>query len=282
MKIFLIGGNSLLARSLLPLLNSFAEVVTAGRSGCDVDFDLRWEKKRFNFPANVDIVVNLAASFGGTAEGDLELLLETNALGPYKLAQACVDAKIPRLVQISTIFSLLEESSEFYNGYALSKKIMEELLNFYSKKSGLKMTCLRPAQIYGGGEDSREHQPSIYRMLDQAQSGKDILIYGSNDALRNFMHVDDVAEVISRLIYMEIEGSYDCLSLSNIRLSEIGELALRAFGSDRTILFDDSQLDIPDNTFEISTTVFDKLGFMPRVTMEAGLLREAKLREDKL
>jgi len=155
---------------------------------------------------------------------------------------------------------------------------MEELLGFYSKNNGLKLTSLRPTQIYGAGEDSCKHQPSIYRMLDQAQNDSDIVIYGSNDALRIFMHVDDVAEVISRLVELEIEGSYDCLSLSNIRLSEIGELALRAFGSDRTILFDDSQLDIPDNTFEISTTVFDKLGFMPRVTMEAGLLREAKLR----
>ena len=281
MRVLAVGGNSLLARSLLPLLNSFAEVITAGRSGCDVDIDLTWPKGRINLPADVNVVVNLAASFGGGGD-DLASLLETNALGPYKLAQACVDAKVPRLVQISTIFSRLEESSDFFNGYALSKKLMEELLSFYSKKSGLKLTSLRPAQIYGAGEGSRKHQPSIYRMLDQAQNDSDIVIYGSNDALRNFMHVDDVAEVISRLVELEIEGSYDCLSLSNIKLSEIGNAALKAFGSNRAVLFDDSQLDIPDNTFEISTTVFDKIGFTPRITMEAGLLREAELREGKL
>lgn len=282
MRVLVVGGNSLLARPLLPLLNSFAEVITAGRSGCDVDIDLNWRRERFNLPPDVDAVVNLAASFGGSGGKDLDSLLETNTLGPYKLAQACVKAKIPRLVQISTIFSHLEESSDLFNGYALSKKLMEELLGFYSKKNGLKLTSLRPAQIYGAGEDSRKHQPSIYRMLDQAQNDSDIVIYGSNDALRNFMHIDDVAEVISRLVELEIEGSYDCLSLSNIKLSEIGNAALKAFGSNRAVLFDDSQSDIPDNTFEISTSVFDKIGFTPRITLEAGLLREAELRKAKL
>lgn len=282
MRVLVVGGNSLLARPLLPLLNSFAEVITAGRSGCDVDIDLTWQKDRFNLPADVDVVVNLAASFSGGGEDDFDVLLETNVLGPYKLAQACVEAEIPRLVQISTIFSHLEESSDFFNGYVLSKKLMEELLSFYSAKSELKLTCLRPGQFYGAGEDSRKHQPSIYRMLDQAQNDSDILIYGSNDALRNFMHVDDVAEVISRVVELEIEGSYDCLSLSNIRLSEIGNAALKAFGSNRAVLFDNSQLDIPDNTFEITATVFDKIGFTPKITIEAGLLREAQLREGKL
>ena len=50
MKILLVGGQSALAQVLRPVLDSFAEVLTAGRSGCDVELDLTWSADRFKLP----------------------------------------------------------------------------------------------------------------------------------------------------------------------------------------------------------------------------------------
>ena len=47
MKILLSGGHSSLAQVLRPVLELFAEVLTAGRSGCDVELDLTWPAERF-------------------------------------------------------------------------------------------------------------------------------------------------------------------------------------------------------------------------------------------
>jgi hypothetical protein len=65
MKLLLAGGNSTLARALRPVLAPFAEVITAGRSGCDVALDLAWPAERFELPSGLDAVIHLGASFGG-------------------------------------------------------------------------------------------------------------------------------------------------------------------------------------------------------------------------
>ena len=40
MKIVLVGGSSSLAMALTPVLKKYAEVITAGRTGCDIQIDL--------------------------------------------------------------------------------------------------------------------------------------------------------------------------------------------------------------------------------------------------
>ena len=93
MKILIVGGSSSLAQVLRPVLASFAEVLTAGRSGCDVKLDLTCPAERFRLPKGVDIVVNTASHFGGR---DFEAILaaETvNALGGLKLCHAALEAE---------------------------------------------------------------------------------------------------------------------------------------------------------------------------------------------
>jgi dTDP-4-dehydrorhamnose reductase len=65
MRILLIGGTSSLASALKPLLAEFAEVITGGRSGCDVSLDLEGPVLAINIAHGFDVVINCAAQFGG-------------------------------------------------------------------------------------------------------------------------------------------------------------------------------------------------------------------------
>lgn len=279
MKILITGGNSSLAQFLRPLLTSFAEVLITGRRDCDVELDLAWPAERFALPESVDVVIHLAAHFGGRDFVSILAAEEVNTLGALKLAHACHRAGVGQLVLVSSIFAGLGEESPFYNSYALSKRHAEELTQLYCRSVELPLAILRPAQLYGEGEFFRRHQPFLYALLDSAQQGEDIVFYGHNDALRNFIHVVDVAEVIARVVQQRIEGRYECASLTNVRFSEIAAAAVAAFSSTSTISFDKGKPDIPDNAFAANDAVYRRIGYFPQISLAQGLAREASRRK---
>jgi nucleoside-diphosphate-sugar epimerase len=276
MKILLIGGNSSLAKVLHPLLSLFSEVFTAGRTNCDMELDMAWPAERFEIPENLDTVINLAAHFGGQ---DFESMLkaeEVNVLGSLKLAYACHRARVGQLIQISSIFAGLDKDSPFFNSYVLSKRHSEELLQFYSGNVGLPLAILRPAQIYGEVDSFRRHQPFLYAIMDLAQRSEEIVLFGRNDARRNFIHVTDVAEIISRVVQQRIVGCYECANMSNVRFSEMATAAVAAFCSSSTITLDRSKPDIPDNAFVADDALYRRIGYFPQISLAMGLALEAE------
>jgi nucleoside-diphosphate-sugar epimerase len=278
MKILLVGGNSSLGQVLQPLLATFADVYTAGRAGCDVDLDMTWPVERFILPSGLDTVVFLAAHFGGNDFDAIQAAYETNVLGALKLAQACHVAGSSHFVQVSSIFVSLGEDSSFYNSYALSKRHAEELNRLFCRSVGLPLAIVRPSQIYGEGEAFRRHQPLVFSLLDQAEREDDIVIYGRNDAKRNFIHADDVAEVLARVVRGRVQGCFDCAGLANLSISEIAEAAIAAFGSSSTVRFDAEKPDIPDNAFIADQALYKLIDYFPGVSLERGFANEAARR----
>lgn len=279
MKILLAGGNSSLANALRSPLESFAEVLTAGRDGCDLELDLSWPADRFALPDGLDAVINLAAHFGGNDFNAMLAAETVNVLGALNLAHACARAQVGHLVQVSSIFAALDEASPFFNSYALSKRHGEELARLYCRSAGLPLAIIRPGQLYGEGEAFRRHQPFMYALMDRAQRGEDIVLFGSNDAQRNFIHIDDVAEVIARVVRQRVEGRYVCAGLSNVRFSEIAAAAVAAFGTGSTIRFDAERPDVPDNAVRADDALYRLIDYFPRISLERGLAREAGRRK---
>lgn len=275
MKILLVGGNSSLARVLKPVLGRFAEVTTAGRRDCDLEFDLGHIDPTFSIPDDIDTVINTAAAFGGSSIGDFEEITRVNVLGTLALGRLCSEAKVKHLVLVSSIFALLDPASPFHTAYSLSKRQADEWAQLQAKKSGLPLTILRPSQFYGTGSFHRRHQPFLSTMIERARRGEPIDIYGSNDALRNFIHVEDVAEVLASVVRLGLTGTYCCASLQNLRYSQIANAAINAFASTGKIRFLADKPDIPDNAFEADEAFYDAIGYRPRISIEAGMRMEA-------
>jgi nucleoside-diphosphate-sugar epimerase len=278
MKIVLVGGSSSLAMALTPVLKKYAEVITAGRTGCDIQVDLAGPCDSIHFPAGVDTVINAAADFGGK---DMESFLraqEVNVTGALKLGSASVRAKVKHFVQVSSVFALLDPGSQFFNSYALLKRQADEALQLFCANFSMPLTIVRPSQYYGTGAAMRKHQPFLASIIDKAQSGDDIGFYGSNDARRNFIHVADVAKVISSVVFQKVVGTYSCQSLSDIRYSEIAAVAVGTFGSSSKIEFASDKPDIPDNVLTIDDTLYRLIGHGPEISFQEGMAMEALAR----
>ena len=279
MRILVVGGSSALACALKPVLSEFAEVITAGRTGCDVHLDLTEPLERFEAPERIDVVINTAANFGDKSSEGMHQAENVNVLGVLKLCQLCTRLQVKQLIQISSIFAGLDKHSQFYSIYSLSKKHADELAELYSSMFGLPLTILRPSQFYGVGESFRKHQPFFFSIIDKAASGDDIFIYGKNDALRNFIHVEDVARIIALVIQHKIEGTYSCMAMQNVSYSEVAKAAIAAFDSKSTIKFMSEQPDIPDNIFDIDDSLYRLIGYYPQISVALGMKKEADFRK---
>jgi nucleoside-diphosphate-sugar epimerase len=271
MKTLIIGGTSSLGRSLKPALGKFSEVITGGRQNCDIHINLDGSMDKIFFPKDIDVIVHTAASFGG---GSANEILETeivNVAGSLKLCQAAVEAKIKHFVFISSIYASLSENSEWYSIYSLSKKHAEEILHFYCSIHALPLTILRPSQIYGSDDSFRHHQPFFYTIIDKAEKGEDINIYGANDPLRNYIHIDDLIEIITRVVQNKIEGTYSCTQTTDVTYSQIAEAAFEAFNSKGTVHFLKDKPNIPDNIFDKDDTLYKKINFFPKIPIGEGI-----------
>lgn len=281
MRVLIVGGNSSLARVLIPILSEFAEIFTAGRSGCDIRLDLSESLTQLQLPQGIDVLINTAATFDSTNQGMLYEAECINAMGTLKLCQLCTDTGISHMVQISSIFADLDTRSPFFNAYALSKRHADELAQHYSDKTCLSLTIIRPSQFYGIGPAFREHQPFFFSMIDKVAKGEDVTIYGKHDARRNFIHVEDVANVIAQAVLKKTFGNFSCMQLEPVRYSDIVRAAAAAFKSNSQIRFLVEHKDIADNVFPFDNTLFELLDYYPRISLAQGMVKEAQYRKHK-
>jgi len=277
MKVLIVGANSSVGQALKTVLSESCEVVTAGRKNCDIALDLTWPAERFLLPDDVDAIVHTAAHFGGKTNDDILGAEEVNVLGTLKLCQAAASATVRHFVLISSIFASLSDDSEHYSVYALSKKHSEDVARFVCRGHSLPLTVLRPSQIYGTGPRFRMHQPFLYLMIDKARKGEDIALYGTRDPLRNFIYVDDLAAVISRVLSKRLVGTYSCQHPRDVTYSEIAKAAFRAFDTRGNVRFLRDKPDIPDNVVAIDEALYEAIGFRPSTSIDEGLVRIARM-----
>ena len=111
--------------------------------------------------------------------------------------------------------------------------------------------------------------------MDKAENNEEIVFYGTNDAQRNLIHAEDVADVIARVVLQKLEGTYSCVSPVNVRYSEIAQVAIAAFDSRSTIRFLPDKPDIPDNACIADDRLNRQIGFFPRISLADGMAKEA-------
>lgn len=259
-------------------MSTFAEVITAGRAGCDVHLDLRDPIGQMALPAGIDVLINTAAAFTGDTFEEMLQTESLNVLGTLKLCQLCAQTEVGHMILTSSIFATLPSDSPFYSTYALSKRHADEIAQHHHSRYAppqSMLTILRPTRFYGVGAAYRKNQPFLFRMMDDAEQGRDILIHGSNDALRNFIHVEDLARIIARVIQRKLTGTYVCMATHSTKLSEIAAAAIEAFESTSKVGFISAQADIADDILEENIALYQLIDYFPQISLLQGMEMEA-------
>lgn len=279
MKVALVGVTSSITRALIPLFSGKAETITLGRKNADTIIDLNNHLEEIVLEKDIDVLIHTSAHFGGVTYESISEAIMVNVLGTLKMLHAANIAGVKHFVYISSIYSHLKPSSNLYSIYSETKRSSEEVMKLYCKGKDIKLTILRPSQIYGNLESIMIKQPFFYSIIQKMKNNQEVVFYGTHDPKRNFIHIDDVAEIIYKVVEKGIEGDYDCLFKDNITFTQIARAAKLAFKSHSEILFDKSKPNIEDNIIQINTLLYDLIDYYPKVTIEEGIRRLATLHE---
>lgn len=266
MRILLVGSSSVIGEAIAGRISAHGGMVSrAGRRNADYPFDLSRPTELPDIPAPFDVVVHAAADFGGIQVEDIVRAELVNAAGTAAACAIAARVAARQVVLVSSISATFSDGDDGYGAYSLSKRHGEEAARLACATSRLVSTILRPTQVYDVAGACRPHQPLLYHMIDRAQAGQDICLNGRHDPLRNYILLEEFAEVCVRVIERSCAGTYSCPSPRSARLGQIGQAALDAFGKGGSVIFDPAQADLRDLPAAPADDLYERIGFEPGV-----------------
>jgi nucleoside-diphosphate-sugar epimerase len=270
-QIAITGATAAFTKHFIAKFSDKFQITTIGRKNAAIIYDLLADVSDFVYDKKFDSLIHVAASFTDNNDAEILETVGVNALGTLKACMLARKTNVKHLILISSMSAVLDTNSCYYSFYAISKKQAEDLALLYCVRHNIKLTILRPSQIYDEAGFFRTHQPLLYLFADNAEAGKDLFIYGSHDAWRNYIHIIDLLSVVDKVIEAEIVGIYPVIYQQNIRLSEMASAALTAFGTNGKIIFLENKPDISDNIFEINDSIYEKTNYFPQIDPQKGM-----------
>lgn len=164
-----------------------------------------------------------------------------------------------------------EHPLAFWNPYASSKIIGENLCRCYNENFGLRTVILRPFNIFGNGQDSRFLIPSI---IDKAKTGR--IDLKDPEPRRDFVYIDDVVEAFIKAAeydYTDFE-IFNIASGVSYSVKEIVDIVRKLIGAEVDVSYSKEKRvnEIMETVANIGKAK-DVLGWEPRVGLEEGLER---------
>lgn len=273
MKVLIVGSTSAIGRAFAVRLRSLGEVQLAGRRGADFPFDLaQWERQP-EIDEAFDVVIHVAADFGGETNDDFVRGELVNAAGTFSVCRLAQHVQAKHLVLLSSISATYRPGDPYFGIYALSKRHGEEAAQFFCAERGMALTILRPTQVYDAAGECRRHQALLYVMADRAQGGQDINLYGTHDARRNYLFLDDLSEICYRVVQGRHAGTFTCGHPHSVRLSEMAEAAFTAFKKGGELQFMADKPDLADLPSIDDDTLYRQIDYWPVVNIGEGFRR---------
>lgn len=269
----------------------FRQLLTRTRS--ELDLCCQQSVERFFDQERPDVVVFAAAKVGGIHANNTlpaefiyqNLTMATNAIhaawksGTQRflfLGSTCI---YPRLApqpipEDSLLTSPLEPTNE---AYALAKIAGVKMCQFYRRQYGVTFHSAMPTNLYGPGDNYHpEHShvlPALIRRFHEAKEAatEAVTIWGTGTPLREFLHVDDLADGLVHLL--NLENPPDLVNVGSgeeISIRGLAELVAQTVGYRGKIELDSSKPDgTPRKLSDIS--VIRSTGWSPQIGLSQGL-----------
>ena len=249
MKVLVTGANGFVGKSVVRRLladgNRVVAAVGPGASGSpgapnltNVSLDLANDVSvRACFAEQVDAVIHLAAiALSRAADRDPAMAWSVNAEGTGRLAAALTTAAAgwktqPLFLLVSTadVYAWQqrpikeEDRVQPSTAYATSKLGAELATRQVERCRGLKVLIARPFLHSGAGQDESYWIPARGKMLREAKrNGWAAVPVGDLTAVRDFLHVDDVADAYALLLQRGVPGEvYNIASGRPVTLEDV-------------------------------------------------------------
>ena len=161
--------------------------------------------------------------------------------------------------------------------YGVTKLTLEKYAHLYAATHGLDVVCLRPANAYGEGQRPFAGQGFIATAIASSLRGEVVRIFGQRGNIRDYLHVDDLAEGILHALQDGVTGEIYNLGSgvgrSNMDVLEAIAPLMAEIGSEVRVLHE------AERPFDVHANILDSAklraltGWHPIVGFEEGLRR---------
>jgi GDP-L-fucose synthase len=230
MKVLIFGGSGFLGSRLVPRLRNRGHEVLAPRSS---DIDLTERPSPCGEHRDVDVVIHAAALYGGMPFdiANAHRILATNTRMNTNVFEYCDAISARHLITIGSacaypgyldkdftendLFTGPLHETVACHGFTKLAMVISHRVYWDSRK--LPGTHLLPANLYGPGDVytiERSHVVAalIRKYTDAMTQGGDVHLMGDGTPIREFLYIDDLADVI----VLAAEREPDAVRLLNV------------------------------------------------------------------
>jgi UDP-glucose 4-epimerase len=231
----------------------------------------------------VSDVVHLAcSSVPKTSEADPARDVAENVQGTVALLAECSARRIRRFVLSSsggTVYGVARQlpipethPTEPLSAHGTMKLAQEMYAGLFRRARGLEVVILRVANAYGPGQDPTRPQGIVGVFLDRLRRDAPIRLEGGVEAIRDFVHVDDIAAAFALARRAPVrERVFNIGTGIGMRVRDIlGRLEALTGLKARVEAAPANPFDVPANVLD-AARAREQLGWNPAVSLEAGL-----------
>lgn len=291
-RVWVAGHRGMVGSALVRrLATEHCQVQTVGRS--EVDLLRQTEVENWMRKERPQVVFLAAAKVGGIQANSAmpasflyeNMMIEANIIHTAKevgveklifLGSTCIYPKMaPQpIAEESLLTGPLEPTNEWY---AIAKIAGIKLCQSYRRQYGCDFIAAQPTNLYGPGDNydlNTSHVlPALLRKAIEAKASgaSTMTVWGSGTPLREFLHVDDLADATVHLAKCYSgEGHINIGSGEEVSIRELAELICQVVGFEGALEFDATK---PDGTPRKLCDVgkLNALGWIKVRPLECGL-----------
>lgn len=214
-----------------------------------------------------NVTIGLNVIHGAAKFGTQKLInLGSSCFYPKQTAQPIEES--------SLLSGMLEPTNE---AYALAKITLAKLCEYYHRQYQKEFITVVPTNLYGPGDNFDPYQGHVIAALihkfteAKKYSLPQVVLWGTGNPLREFMHVDDAADGI--VFLAQHYNKPEIINLSGgetVSIKELAQIIKGIVGYQGKIAFDTNK---PDGMMKksLSNNQIAEMGWFPQITLQQGL-----------
>ena len=300
-NIYVAGHRGMVGSAILrQLVLADNEVLTAQRS--ELDLTCQKQVEEFFHDNKIQQVYLAAAKVGGIYANNTypaefiyqNMMIQNNIIhSSYKsgvkkllfLGSSCIYPKLSSqpIVESELLNGYLEETNE---PYAIAKIAGIKMCESYNRQYGTDYRSVMPTNLYGPGDNYHPENshviPALIRKFHEAKAtgSNSVVVWGTGNALREFLYVDDMASASVFLMNLSKEKWQNSTQLRSTHLNVgsgtdcsikyLAQAISETVGFEGNIVWDTTK---PDGTPRklMDSSKLSALGWQPNYDLQVGL-----------
>lgn len=234
---------------------------------------------------NSDAVVHcVSTTVPATSAKNPEYDVETNLLGTIQLLRIMRDLDIGNLIYFSSggtvygnpLVTPVPETAPLnpVSSYGAVKVATEKFIEIARLEFSLQSVILRPSNPFGERQGYTGVQGLVSTVLHNVLSGVPTRVFGDGSAVRDYIYVSDIANLVSKVVTSGRSGIYNAGFGKGLSVLQIIKIVEKVVGRPVELEFSRARgFDVKEIVLD-SSLAHQHFGWSPMVSLETGIKRQ--------